>query len=228
MKAILMAVRPPYTDYQNSGAKTSEIRLRVPDLDEPFKVYTYETVTGGGCGEVVNEWVCRTVKKRKFPLAVVQERAKVEFGYLRDYTHYFSKPFYELFISELKVYKSPIPLDCFTRDGKPIVRPPQSWCYVDEIRPFAFARPGCHICENAATNENLTTENDFAAFGVDQYNGHRMMLRVGGGRPLSIEYDFWDELTKEWSTVGSYALGFCPNCGRRITEYRGDMNEANA
>ena len=36
-------------------------------------------------------------------------------------------------ISDLKIYNDPLDLFELYRDGLPLIRPPQSWCYVEEI-----------------------------------------------------------------------------------------------
>ena len=50
------------------------------------------------------------------------------------------KDVYGWHISDLKIYDKPKPLDAFTKCGfdaiVPLKRPPQSWCYVDEIPLF--------------------------------------------------------------------------------------------
>jgi hypothetical protein len=58
MQAILMSINKPHTDNINTQMKTSELRTKPPQIPTPFRVYTYETIKGGGCGKVINTWVC--------------------------------------------------------------------------------------------------------------------------------------------------------------------------
>ncbi len=77
----------------------------------------------------------------------------------------------------------------------------------------------CRMCYNARLDDELTDENDFSAISIGSFTkGYRMMLCSGGGRPLRIEIEKWDEKSG-WRKIGEYTPQYCPNCGRKIKEY---------
>lgn len=77
----------------------------------------------------------------------------------------------------------------------------------------------CGMCYNGRLDGMLTDNNDYSAISIGKCaNGFRMMLCSGGGRPLRIEVEQWDE-NVGWYKIGQYNPKHCPNCGRKITEY---------
>lgn len=81
----------------------------------------------------------------------------------------------------------------------------------------------CSKCFNARIDPDneLTDYNDFSSSTIE-YNKHdnfRMMLSSGAGKPLRIEAEKWSSSVQQWITVGQYYPKFCPECGRKITEY---------
>lgn len=78
----------------------------------------------------------------------------------------------------------------------------------------------CRKCYNARFDDELTDENDFGSYTVGQSEkNYRMIYSSGHGKPPRIEFDSWSEECKRWLTVGVYFPGYCPECGREITEY---------
>lgn len=130
MKAVLISINKPHTDNINSGRKKAELRVKPPKLPLPLKVYTYETLKNGGCGKVINEWICESMTQwRMFmgiPAHMVKEACVTE-KEIWDYCNRGLKDITEMRISGLKVYDKPKELIEFG-----LSRPPQSWCYVEE------------------------------------------------------------------------------------------------
>ena len=89
--------------------------------------------------------------------------------------------------------------------------------------PSNFKEP-CNFCTNGRTHEELNDDNDYGSHTIDGYRiedkGYRLMLTYGWGKPLRIEADVWNDKRKEWSLhVLQYYPKFCPECGRRLSEY---------
>ena len=89
--------------------------------------------------------------------------------------------------------------------------------------PTNFAEP-CDFCRNGRNDEDLSDDNDYGSISIDGYRiedrGIRLMLTYGWGKPLRIETDVWNDKRKEWSLhVLQYYPKFCPECGRRLSEY---------
>lgn len=77
----------------------------------------------------------------------------------------------------------------------------------------------CRMCFNARLDNELTDENDFSAVSIgDSVNGYRLMLCSGWGKPPRIESEKWND-NMGWFKIGEYNFKYCPNCGRKITEY---------
>ena len=45
------------------------------------------------------------------------------------------------------------------------------------------------------------------------------MLECGNRDALRIEFNRWNDNDKMWHTVGRYYPKYCPECGRKITEW---------
>lgn len=89
--------------------------------------------------------------------------------------------------------------------------------------PSNFEEP-CEFCDNGRTNDDLDDDNDYGSISIDGYRiedkGYRLMLTYGWSKPLRIEADVWNDKRKEWSLhVLQYYPKFCPECGRRLSEY---------
>lgn len=75
------------------------------------------------------------------------------------------------------------------------------------------------MCNNARIDDELTDENDYSAVVVGcSARGYRFVLSSGWNRPLRIEIEKWLDKTG-WYFIGEYIPRYCPNCGRKITEY---------
>ena len=165
MKAVLISIRPEWCEKIASGEKTMEVRKTRPKLEPPFKVYIYQTKhrehTGPtySDGKVIGEFVCDAIMSHcemaNADMAEYQGRIKRE--KLFEYAN--GRELFGWHISDLEIYEKPRPLSDFkppcdgfdkrcqvscakiTTDGKSrctrrqFTRPPQSWCYVEEVTP---------------------------------------------------------------------------------------------
>ena len=163
MKAVLLSIKPKYCELIASGQKTVELRKTRPKTATPFKVYMYctkEKVPGeillrngevfgqnkgfrqNGdiplAGKVIGEFVCDEIEDFSNYSVIAQ--------YLKN-----RKCGYGWHISDLKIYDKPKELSEFHKhievlDGASIKeleelgivncglnRPPQSWCYVEDL-----------------------------------------------------------------------------------------------
>lgn len=78
----------------------------------------------------------------------------------------------------------------------------------------------CVFCYNARLDDELTDDNDYSAISIDcNSDGYRMMFCSGWGRPPRIEAEKWNE-KMGWKIIGQYIPKFCPECGRKIDEYK--------
>lgn len=76
----------------------------------------------------------------------------------------------------------------------------------------------CRMCVNAATEEELTPDDDLSYIGIGECeDGLRMMFRTGDGKPTEILVERFHE-KHGWQTVGLYRPAYCPNCGRLLVE----------
>lgn len=150
MKSVLISIKPKWCDLIARGAKTIEVRKTRPNLNTPFKCYIYCTqdkhdrfiCRGGddmpfdvGNGNVIGEFVCDAV----IPMSIKHsdpnsKLALKEFPYTcltdKQIIDYLGNGVggYGWHISDLKIYDQPKELREFN-----ISRPPQSWCYVEEL-----------------------------------------------------------------------------------------------
>lgn len=144
MIAVMASIKPRHTANFMVGLKSIELRKTGPGR-VPFKVYVYETLEGGkGAGEVVCEFVC---DRYMGPIFDVRGRVRDEICKAACLTeeeiHKYARGgnICGWHITNLKVYNETTPLFAFrglrrTKFGMgpyTIQRPPQSWCYVEEI-----------------------------------------------------------------------------------------------
>lgn len=144
MKAVMASIKPRHTANIMARIKDIELRKTGPG-SVPFRVYVYETLGGGGAGEIVCEFVCDRYVGNFFDVygrvrywvcqaACVSEKEILEYARGGNICGWH--------ISELKVYEETVPLSAFkglrrTKFGlEPYAmkRPPQSWCYVEELK----------------------------------------------------------------------------------------------
>lgn len=146
MKPVLISIQRPHTDNIKALIKNIEVRKSRPKQDTPFPCYIYETKAKGGCGKVIGEFVCDKIEKfvvGSLACDDVEQKACISYREICDY--FYGKNYdntvrigYGWHISNLKIYDKPKELsEFFTPMGKRpsymIERPPQSWCYVEEL-----------------------------------------------------------------------------------------------
>lgn len=89
----------------------------------------------------------------------------------------------------------------------------------------------CHFCFNAYVwaqeahdeldffDEGLDNSNDGSSSGIGHSaEGHQMYFNAGMGVPCNIETCEWGE-DQRWHTVTRYYPKFCPECGRKLSEF---------
>ena len=161
MKTILMSIKAKHNRNIESGLKKSELRLKPPKCELPFKVLTYESGFDGR-HKVVNEWICDHITTWFICMGIPAHLPKVACvseDEIQEYSGKDYKDISEMRITNLKIYDKPKELsefgnlcrkDCLrlgkggksckflSTDGTPcnriipITRPPQSWCYIEE------------------------------------------------------------------------------------------------
>lgn len=152
MKAILMSIKHRHIENIHSGAKTNELRTKPPKIECPFKVYNFDTASSGGCGKVVSEWICDSMETyrlfMKIPKHLLDTGCVTSYEIMK-YTESGIKDLTAMHISNLIIYDKPKALSefqkCYISKNinnpdfhykeqmlKPLTRPPQSWCYVEE------------------------------------------------------------------------------------------------
>ena len=152
MKTILMSIKARHNRYIESGRKKSELRLKPPTCELPFKVLTYESGFDGR-HKVVNEWICDNITTWRICVGIpahLPKAACVSAEEIRQYSGKNYKDISEMRITNLKIYDTPKELSEFYKpcrySGNPdcgwlkeadlcsrnITRPPCSWCYVEE------------------------------------------------------------------------------------------------
>lgn len=91
----------------------------------------------------------------------------------------------------------------------------KSWNNRPTIKP-------CSFCFSAAFDSELDELNDYGSRTIGKMpHDYRLMFSSGCGLPPRIEFDEYDYDIKEWRLrLGSYFPKFCPECGRKITEYQ--------
>ena len=135
-KAVLISIRPMWSQKIMSGQKTVEVRKTRPKMNPPFKCYIYKC----GNGKVIGEFLCdEIIEDRTYGHNEEFYRAACMSAY--DAAAYaMQSPLYGWHISDLRVYDHPRDLWEFTGlrqtrfgwEPVPITRPPQSWRYVEE------------------------------------------------------------------------------------------------
>ena len=160
--AILISIRPEWVAKILSEEKTLEIRKTRPNIVPPFKCYIYCTHKGESLanreeflnGKVIAEFTCDKITwithigisgVPGIKLAAMQDRYTIDSSFdfstgcltTNQIDQYLDgKDGYAWSISGLKIYRKPKKLSeygtCYGR-RRPIARPPQSWCYVEEL-----------------------------------------------------------------------------------------------
>ena len=150
-KAVLISIRPMWSQKIMSGQKTVEVRKTRPKMNPPFKCYIYKC----GNGKVIGEFLCdEIIEDRTYGHNEEFYRAACMSAY--DAAAYaMQSPMYGWHISNLKIYDHPREMSSFRgackndwwcescamysersgtcrNAGLQITRPPQSWRYVEE------------------------------------------------------------------------------------------------
>lgn len=161
-KAVMLSIRPKWVEKIASGEKTIEVRKTEPKLETPFKCYiyctmdypyisvscgeldklNYRTNTVGRCnGKAIGEFTCDRIYELA-PLNHAPDDVEKQACLTREeIVNYLKGTGYGWHISDLLIYDQPKGLDEFTRlretkfGSEPVTikRPPQSWCYVEEM-----------------------------------------------------------------------------------------------
>lgn len=154
-KAVLISISPEWVKKILAGEKTLEVRKTRPKLEAPFKVYiyctagnlSYEVNNGMMCNisggkMVVGEFVCDDIIEdlRGENCDILCGQGYMSLAQIKAYGR--NKKLYGWHISDLKIYAQPKQLSVFkglrkTKFGYApveIKRPPQSWCYVEELK----------------------------------------------------------------------------------------------
>ena len=140
MKSVLLSIKPKYCELIAGGIKTIEVRKTKPKLDTPFKCYIYETKTKDfysvfhetTMGKVIGEFVCNKIQNlfsnSQFWINEdIVNRTCLNNYEIRKYANGADK-IYGWHISDIVIYDKPKEFGEFA-----IKRPPQSWCYVEEV-----------------------------------------------------------------------------------------------
>lgn len=163
MRAILISIRPQWVEKILNGEKTIEIRKTKPNIKLPCKVYIYETKGKGvwvNCGKkreiiggkVVAEFTLKNISywqpywtPEVMHICDISEKSCVSTEVLVQYCG--DGIIYAWHIEDLKIYDKQKELsefsvgkakiDCgygnYNIYNKILKRPPQSWCYVNDL-----------------------------------------------------------------------------------------------
>lgn len=163
-KAVLISIRPEWVEKILAGEKKMEVRKTRPNMVTPFKCYIYCTNSGvamgmwGKHGKVIGEFTCNKVtnlfSNSRFWLDgdyVLQTCLSA--AEIRKYANG-ANGLYGWHISKLEIYDDPKQLNRFKRWNREckyndlgfaipncgtcqdciVKKPPQSWCYVEELK----------------------------------------------------------------------------------------------
>ena len=150
-KAVLISIRPEWCEVIANKRKTLEVRKTRPKIATPFKCFIYETKGKTatfidedclflrrhgheiyeGRGQVIGEFTCDNIIKAECGnyVSLPTSKTLINAFDLMDYAN--DKTVYGWHISNLIIYDKPKELSDFIC-RKPLSRPPQSWCYVNE------------------------------------------------------------------------------------------------
>ena len=157
MKAVLMSIQPKWCELIANGKKTVEVRKTKPKLETPFKVYIYCTkgetiylprdIFGNNAlnGKVIGEFVCNEIEEYHaddflYGTYDIDDDEVIKTcltgGLLWEYGK--GGNLYAWHISDLVIYDKPKELFEFQKCPRKLpfdalTRPPQSWCYVEEL-----------------------------------------------------------------------------------------------
>lgn len=160
MSSVLISIQPKWCELIANGRKTIEIRKTRPNIETPFKCYIYCCANKNGVHDllemhctdgkirkanrrVIGEFVCDDIFQiRVFENGSIQDylfknmcRSCVPYDDISEYIGN-ENTGYGWHISDLVIYDEPRKLSefCGANKRKTLTRPPQSWCYVEELR----------------------------------------------------------------------------------------------
>lgn len=163
MKSVMLSIKPKYCELIASGKKTIEVRKTRPKIETPFKCYIYQTKTvyvsknktneflkpirDKRFGKVIAEFVCDKIYQyttcdAKDGVDISDEDMTRLSCLTKDeiMKYELSPGHFGIFgwhISNLVIYDEPKKLrefwHCGVKLGARVSRPPQSWCYVEEV-----------------------------------------------------------------------------------------------
>ena len=142
-KAVLISIRPEWVKKILAGEKTLEVRKTRPKMETPFKCHIYCTNSGDAM-----EFVCDKIDCVDIPYPAFMGKLDKHWTedscctYYQLHRYFYHDRAYFWHISNLKIYDDPKQLNEFmglrkTKFGYApveIKRPPQSWCYVEELK----------------------------------------------------------------------------------------------
>lgn len=149
-KAVLISIYPEWCCQIENGLKTIEIRKSRPKISTPFKCYIYCTSSFGGSyiglRKVIGEFICDDiiVDLKGENADVFEKQGRIALAEQKKYGG--NKPLYGWHISDLVIYDKPKELSEFkgrklvwrgnnhVHAYETVTRPPQSWCYVEELK----------------------------------------------------------------------------------------------
>ena len=162
MNSVLISIKPRWCERITRGEKVIEVRKTRPKIDTPFKCYIYQTSGGGVIGEFVCDRIIRICsvgfagsgEKPKYrvsdpylPCMEIDGILDAACLSLETAEKYLSGNIgYCWHIADLKGYDQPKALGNFCTPPSerllkvgfeskfPLKRPPQSWCYVEELK----------------------------------------------------------------------------------------------
>jgi len=150
-KAVLISIQPKWCELISAGRKTLELRKTMPRLERPFKCFIYCTKIHPAWfnvanmqrldGMVIGEFTCDCIL-RHCEMAnadIAENQGLVRRKDIPTYAN--GKEVFGWHIADLVIYDKPKELGEFTRLRKTkfglepvaMARPPQSWCYVEEL-----------------------------------------------------------------------------------------------
>ena len=151
-KAVLISIRPEWCEKIANKQKTIEVRKTRPKIETPFKCYIYCTKSGkilsrgveilNGC--VIGEFVCDMIIESDHVQnwVYITEHSSIPgpdlYKYCGEDENGDTKYCFGWHISDLVIYDKPKELKEFSKYWDYFIdnqtpRPPQSWCYVEEI-----------------------------------------------------------------------------------------------
>lgn len=157
-KAVLISIQPGWCSPIVTGQKTLEIRKTRPKLETPFKCYIYATKVKPGWfdlakkerfdGKVIGEFVCDNIRCFDVPYPAFQKELDKRIldesccTYYQLHRYAYHDALYGWHITNIEVYDTPKELIEFSRLRKTkfglepvsLTKPPQSWCYVEELK----------------------------------------------------------------------------------------------